>query len=461
MDLKFAELNVTVSDKNFTKALQLVKKNIGQKYMDEIRALIKSLTEEEKRLLRIRKKAYDESSSENIKTLKILISFLFAIMLYFIFVTILRKKERDELLQREKQQNWKLEQYLALIDSYVIRSTTDLSGRITDVSTAFCIISGYSKEELIGKNHNIVRHEDMTNDLYKDLWMTIQSDEVWEGEIKNKTKSGDYYWVHASIAPHYDEKGEKIGYVAIRHLITAQKDLDTTQEVIINQSKLSAMGEMISILAHQWRQPLNLIGVELSKLRLFWDANPKNEKIDHSITKIESTLQNLSDTINEFKHYFDPQVKTYHQTLDELLSSLLPLYQNALNEYEISFIQNLDPSLKTLNVPDTLTQVLSSLIQNSIESLMEKEDQKREISLEVLANDTTMTLLLVDNGVGIEEKNIGKVFEPYFSTKGELNGKGLGLYIARMIINKLDGKISLRNISEGLEVKIVLPKNKS
>jgi len=119
--------------------------------------------------------------------------------------------------------NRKTQRYLELIDKYVITSSTDLDGTIVSASEAFCSISGYSKEELIGQNHRIVRHNDMPSILYKQLWNTITQDKTWSGEIKNRKKDGNYYWVEAAISPIYNELGKKIGYTAIRQDITDKK----------------------------------------------------------------------------------------------------------------------------------------------------------------------------------------------------------------------------------------------
>lgn len=116
-----------------------------------------------------------------------------------------------------------IETFNQIMDEHVITSTTDDKGIIKYVSQAFCEISGYSKEELIGRNHNIVRHPDMPSSIYEELWSTIQSGKQWKGEIKNLTKDGSYYWVSAIIEPDFDRQGNIIGYHAVRQDITDKK----------------------------------------------------------------------------------------------------------------------------------------------------------------------------------------------------------------------------------------------
>jgi len=122
-----------------------------------------------------------------------------------------------------KNDEIQVKKYVELINQNIITSSTDLKGKITYTSEAFCQKSGYTKDELIGKNHNIVRHPDMSDDIYSDLWEHLSNDKVWSGEIKNLKKDGTSYWVKANISPNYDLNGNKVGYTAIRHDITDKK----------------------------------------------------------------------------------------------------------------------------------------------------------------------------------------------------------------------------------------------
>jgi len=109
------------------------------------------------------------------------------------------------------------------VDRYVILSRTDLDGNITYASQAFCDISGYTQSELLGKPHSIVRHEDMPKEVFKEFWETIKMGLIWQGEIKNKTKSGDAYWTFSTVGPTYNGRGILIGYTSTRQDITQQK----------------------------------------------------------------------------------------------------------------------------------------------------------------------------------------------------------------------------------------------
>ncbi|MBC8238317.1 MAG: diguanylate cyclase [Helicobacteraceae bacterium] len=118
------------------------------------------------------------------------------------------------------------EYLLSVYDENVIASKTDLKGRITYTSKAFCNVSEYSKEELLGKAHNLVRHPDTSPEIYKDLWDTIQSGKQWHGEIKNVKKHGGFYWVRVSVSPEFNYNGDIIGYSSIRQDITPEKYIE-------------------------------------------------------------------------------------------------------------------------------------------------------------------------------------------------------------------------------------------
>nr|WP_321268175.1 PAS domain S-box protein [uncultured Sulfurimonas sp.] len=205
---------------------------------------------------------------------------------------------RDITESKEKERL--ISEYVKLIDKNIITSSTDLDGNITYVSEAFCKISNYTKEELLGKNHKIIKHPDASNNPYNDLWKTITNNETWTGELKNKTKNGGYYWVQATISPIFNEAKEKIGYTAIRQDITDKKRV-----------------ELISITDGL---------TNIYNRRHFNDIFPKMIKdAKHS----NELLSLLIIDIDHFKDYND----TYgHQMGDIALIEVAQTIQNSLNK---------------------------------------------------------------------------------------------------------------------------------
>ena len=136
------------------------------------------------------------------------------------------KKEIEQIRLKAKNSLITLKHQKEMIDKHIIISQTDLYGRITYVSKAFSQISGYSKSELIGCPHSIVRHPEMPSETFEDVWKTIKSGKEWSGEIKNLRKDGTFYWVHSTINPIYDENKNKIGYTSVRVDITDKKKIE-------------------------------------------------------------------------------------------------------------------------------------------------------------------------------------------------------------------------------------------
>jgi len=184
-----------------------------------------------------------------------------------------------------------LERYIDIIDRYVIVSSTDCDGKITEASSAFCTISGYSKEELMGVNHRIVRHPDMPSLVYETMWKKLQKGLTWEGEMKNLHKNGSAYWVKAVIAARYNEMGLKIGYTAIREDITDKKrieELSITDRLtgLYNRLKLD---ELFSSYLHvQARYPLGF-AIALLDIDKFKSVN---DTYGHQVG--DSVLQELA-----------------------------------------------------------------------------------------------------------------------------------------------------------------------
>jgi len=154
-----------------------------------------------------------------------------AVSLLIIFLILWRTqnslfRNNSKLELKISSNEKKLNEYINIVNKYVTTSSTDLNGNITDVSEAFCRISGYERSELIGKSHNIIKHTDMDPAIYAELWETIISGKKWVGEIKNKKKNGEAYWVLAHIDPVYSSRGKIIGYTSIRQDITDKKRVE-------------------------------------------------------------------------------------------------------------------------------------------------------------------------------------------------------------------------------------------
>ena len=185
-------------------------------------------------------KELDKSIIYNFKT-EFFIKVIFILFIFILFILYVINRDYTKSLNLEvlrktkkiERQKEKLKALVEIYDKNVIFSKTDTKGRITHVSNAFCEISGYTKEELIGKPHNIVRHPSMPKSAFKEMWETIQSGKTWNGEVINRKKDGSHYWVTAEIDPEYDNQNNLIGYTAVRQNVSDAKDVDEIQKEII------------------------------------------------------------------------------------------------------------------------------------------------------------------------------------------------------------------------------------
>ena len=169
----------------------------------------------------------------------------------------------------------KTEKYLTMIDNNVLISSSDIDGNITYISKALCKLTGYSKEELIGKNHSIFRHIDMPDSAFKDMWDTIQSGKSWQGEVKNLNKDGSHYWANVKInIDHYEDKTPK-GYTAIRDDITDKKQLEkiSITDSLTKIPNRRYLDENYEIELNRAKRYENLFSIIILDIDLFKDVN--------------------------------------------------------------------------------------------------------------------------------------------------------------------------------------------
>ena len=372
----------------------------------------------------------------------ILISLLILISIFVLskYIKNLRLDIRDKNNDLEIQNN-KLIDLVKSYDENVIYSKTDIHGVITDVSKAFCEISGYLKEELIGKSHNIVRHTDMYASVFKDIWNTIKADEVWEGDIKNIRKDGSYYWTRAVIRSDIDSYGNLLGYYAIRHDITALKDFEEQQKYLIQSEKLASMGEMIGNIAHQWRQPLSIISTAATGIQLQKEHNLlTDEFFDKSCRLIDDNTQYLSKTIDDFRNFLKGNSIKQRFQLDHTMDSFMNLVRPSIKDHNILVEMQIEKEMDIISYENELIQCLINIFNNAKDAFLEDHNKTistKKIIISAYKIDTHMIITIQDNAGGIPEKIIDKVFEPYFTTKNQSQGTGLGLHMSYKLISEL------------------------
>lgn len=238
------------------------------------------------------------------------------------------------------------------------------------------------------------------------------------------------------------------------------KELIKKDEILTAQSKQAVMGEMISMIAHQWRQPLNTITLQISNLQLkqMMGENISKEEIMHILEDISNSVVYLSDTIDDFKTYFHPNKIPEDVALESLLNKVEKFVLPRLKSKKIELIIECDPTMHADVYANELVQVLLNLVNNAIDAYENKKTEDKTIKVTCKQDGSDIQIDVTDKAGGISKENLSKLFEPYFSTKGK-NGTGLGLYMSKMIIEKhFGGNISVKTSMFGTTFSIVIPK---
>lgn len=349
-----------------------------------------------------------------------------------------------------------LEDQKYALDQAAIVAATDRRGIITYVNDRFCEVSGFSRAELIGKTHKVVNSSVHGSEFFKSLWLQISRGKVWRGEICNRKKSGEFYWVATTIVPFLDERGQVYQYLSIRQDIT---DLKTAQQTILDQqarliasSKLVALGELAACLTHEINNPLGVILGRCEMLR---------RSIDRGQVSLEELLK-VAESIETTGHRIEKVVRSMRSlargedsedigpvAVSLLLEQTLDLTQQRLSDHRIRLeTQIIYQGAVRCRLTQTL-QILVNLINNAHDAVENLEDvDQRFIRLIVRPFEDHVEFVLEDGGPGISDDVLPQLFNPFFTTKDVQIGTGMGLSIAQGLAQRQEGKLYLDSPSD-------------
>jgi len=248
--------------------------------------------------------------------------------------------------------------------------------------------------------------------------------------------------------------------LVIYYAIKLNRDKQDQEKILIIQSKLASMGEMIALIAHQWRQPLSVINgvvinIDVDNRKKILD----DEKLDIHLNQIEDTTAYLSKTINDFTDFFSKDKKSESFYLRDIIKQTENLTViSSHKNIEISYSEK--EEIKVVGYSSELIQSLLIILNNAIYACQRnlKNINQGEILIDAYVEKQQVFISVRDNGGGIEEKNIKKIFDPYFTTKNKENGTGLGLYILKLIVEEsMHGKIFVHNGKEGAIFTLQIP----
>ncbi len=227
---------------------------------------------------------------------------------------------------------------------------------------------------------------------------------------------------------------------------------------MIQQSRLASMGEMISMIAHQWRQPLNAISLAAGDLKLRIMMGEKDsESLVKGLENIETYVHHLSETVEDFRSFFRADKRRIETSFKEIVQSLGGIIETSMKKSPIEIIYDLDRCGRFTSYPNELKQVILNLVKNAQDVLLERGVENPRIEIVCGFEDGIHWLQVRDNGGGVEPSIFGRIFDPDFSTKGG-DGTGIGLYMSKIIIeDHCGGTLNVENGKEGAIFTIELP----
>ncbi|MCG3660284.1 sensor histidine kinase [Aliarcobacter butzleri] len=227
---------------------------------------------------------------------------------------------------------------------------------------------------------------------------------------------------------------------------------------ILEQAKLARIGSMISMIAHQWRQPLS----QLSGILMELETTTRFKKVDNNyilnaIDKSDKMIEFMSNTIDDFRNFYKPDKKKEDFYVSNACKKAINIIDATLENLGINLILDIKDDKKIFGYPTEFSQVILNIISNAKDILIERNIKNPKIEINIESKGVLSIITIKDNAGGIEEKNLEQIFDPYYSTKDSAKGTGLGLYISKLIIERnMGGDLSVSNNSEGAVFKIVV-----
>jgi PAS domain S-box-containing protein len=305
------------------------------------------------------------------------------------------------------------------LDHAAIVAITDVSGRITYVNDTFCQISGYARDELLGQDHRIVNSNYHSKEFIRDLWRTIASGHVWQGELRNRAKDGRIYWVDTTIVPFLNERGKPYQYIAIRSDITARK---LAEEKLVQQAALARVGQMAAVVAHEVRNPL--AGIKGAVQVLMSRRAPSDAELP-VMRDIVGRIDSLSELINDLMLYARPRApRLSHVELKPLIADAVTIVRRDPTAQAVEILVEGD-DVSTTSDEELIRATVLNLLINAAQAM----GGHGRIVVTLRKSGTFATIEVRDSGPGIPLEIRSQVFDPFFTTKAR--GGGLGLPIAR------------------------------
>ncbi len=339
------------------------------------------------------------------------------------------------------------------IDSAIFYKDLDLN--YIGCNFHFTNLVGKPLEQIIGKNDY-----DFFSDSEAKYFQTIDRSIIENGIPQSLTEwvtgtEGEKIYFSTVKSPLRNEKGQIIGVVGVARDLTREyemeKELEAKQLLLIQQGRHASMGEMIGNIAHQWRQPLNALALSIQKIGLYHKKGVLDEeKIESSIDKSMDLINGMSGTINDFREFFNPNKTKEIFRVRDAIEKAHTIVESAFESHTIGFTLDISDEIEIEGYKNEFSQVIVNLLNNAKDVLVENSINPAYITVAAHRDQEGLSVQVYDNGGGIPDAVIEKIFDPYFSTKDEGKGTGIGLYMSKMIIeDHMKGRLSVCNVDGG------------
>jgi PAS domain S-box-containing protein len=363
----------------------------------------------------------------------IFLIFIISSILSFIIFKFVTKIEKKLLSTRNKLEDT-LDEANTILNTSMESIMIAKNGICVDVNEETLRKFGYQfKDELIGKPTTIF----IAPDSHELILLKKSMNDIEPYEANCITKDNRIFPVLIKGYNFINKKGETIRVSAIVDLT----EIKSRDEMLFQQSKMAALGEMLENIAHQWRQPLSVIttsatGIQVKKAF----GNSTQESEDKSLDLIIKSAQHLSETIDDFRNFFKPNIEKRKFIISEAIDKSLGLLSSKLQHRSIEIIKDMS-SIEILGYENEFIQAFMNILNNAKDAFEETEIERKLIFITLKQNEQNIVINIKDNAGGISDDILPHIFEGHFTTKGDKDGTGIGLYMTKMIIEKLNANI--------------------